>query len=290
MRTGRGRLAHGAPGSRRQALGLAASLGASALALEWLAGSAPGAEGAESSLSACVLRATPALSSTESTFSVVAEEPAAPVALVPAQPVRAPTPPLVPGRGSLDVTLTDIWGETVALGPFDSLTLEAASAAPDDTKLWFVQPDASGHIVVPGLWPGRYVGTLSTGIVGRLERTDLVVSEGDPTSIAFRYVGPVLERRIAIRVGYGGRGDAGAQAHGMQLHGAAGSVHLGIAQGPDLVVFDDLPPGRYDLEVRANPTQSYWLRDLQPGTFHETLFDRGMCWLEASPAGQVAAR
>jgi hypothetical protein len=88
-------------------------------------------------------------------------------------------------RGTLDVSLL-LLDREVALHPGDQLRLEPEVEWADEPKIWFALAGTGGHIVVPGLRPGRYFGTLTCAPAGSQMRTDIVVSAGEPTCLVFR--------------------------------------------------------------------------------------------------------
>jgi hypothetical protein len=55
-------------------------------------------------------------------------------------------------------------------------------------------------------------------------------------------------------------------------------------------VFDDVPPGSYDLELRVDETHARWLSGVSPGTREETWFDVSRRPVEAASAIAVTSR
>jgi hypothetical protein len=265
-------------------------LGASAIALGWLAGVGTDAAAEPPSASARVITETTRLGPTACFFRDVTALVAEPQLLVPPAPKCTHTLPPYPGRGSLDIALMDAAGRPVVLGAIDTLVLTALNPPRDGTVEWHVPPSGEGRFVVPRLLPGRYAARVSTGILGVLEWSDVQVNEGEPTHLDVRHGGPPLEGRLAIRIPTGSlRGPAWPEAQDLWLHGPRVGVRRATAAGADVFHFDNLPAGRYDLELRVDATQSRWMRGLMPGSLRETLLVSGLA-LEPSSTAQPTAR
>ncbi len=284
MRRGRGHL------RVVETIALATLLGAGGVALSWLEAPGQAIESWPADADRGLVAARPALPAIGWTLPVAMQEPRESLALVTSEP-RCAAGAATAGAatagaatvGALDLVLVDTWGSAVALGPFDYFWLMATEAKEGQSRAWQVQPDASGRIHVPNLPPGRYVGMLVTGIAGSLSRSDLQVEAGEPTRVTFQHASPVLQRRIALRIVGSYGEESWPEARGILLHGPGIGRRSAEAGGRGLFTFDDVPPGRYDVEVRANATQSRWLRGVEPGTLRESIVDLGWPLEPGSP-------
>jgi len=283
MRSGReprrakGRLA----GVETSALVLA--LGGCALAIGWIAGSGMDASTAPASQTRVVAH-PPARLPAPGFVADLVEVPAEPEPLVQPEPPRRAAPPSTPGCGALDVALTSGRGDVVPLGLADRLHLTAIDPPQGGAREWQVSPDRDGHIRVADLPPGRYEATLSTDIDGDFTCAELAVRADGPTPLRFCYYGPPLAQRIAVRfVGPSER----PHLADVLLHAGNGRILHGHGRGADLIVFDGLPRGKYDLEVRRlRATQPCWQSDLRPGTLRGIRVNLSAC--EPGPEPAVA--
>ena len=212
---------------------------------------------------------------------------AVPPAVLPAAPrdIVAPEPPrptaqapmlATPGHASLEIVLLDERGRDASLSYVDSLWLTKRDQQPGEPHGWQFAPDTHGHITTADLPPGRYAGTLHTGLAGVVQRTDLVVTADQKLRAEFRHMGPPLEQRIAVRIlGLGPSRTDRARQTDVVLHGPGGSRHIPWDAGGNVFLFDGLAAGRYDLELRRDGKESRWLHGLAPGKLREEWLDLG---------------
>lgn len=178
-----------------------------------------------------------------------------------ANALLAPPEPPAFACGSIEVELRDALGAPIPLGAHDRLLLGCGLHGRT-----FVAPDESGHLVAHNVPVGCHAVTLSSWVAGPLTIATLVVHTDKTETAAFRYDGPPLARRVAVRVQADpARQPALPAAADVRLHGLPDVIPTARLIANDLFVFDDVPPGLYDIEVRRGAGDAQWLRHVSPG-------------------------
>ena len=172
-----------------------------------------------------------------------------------------PSEPVAFACGSIAVELRDARGTAIPLGAHDRLLLRCGLRGRT-----VVAPDESGHLVAHNVPVGCHAVTLSSWVAGPLTIATLIVHPEETETATFSYDGPSLARRVAVRV----EADPACEpalpaATDVRLHGLPDAIRTAQRLADDLFVFDDVPPGLYDVEVRRGDASAQWLRNVEPG-------------------------